>query len=356
MILNSVDELLKRPASFLDDSGPNDDIAISSRIRLARNLKDRPFPDAASPAELAALSEDISAAASRIDVFRADGAYRFIPEQMSESDRRVLLERRLVSKEFLARKTGTCLLVCPQEACSLMINEEDQLRLQVIRPGLQLDQVWREINALDDELSRQTTFAFDEQLGYLTSCPTNVGTGMRVSAMLHLPGLVLAKQMSATIHGINKLHMAVRGIFGEGSENIGCLFQISNQSTLGESEPQIIANMLRIIKRIINWEKIVRRKLLEYRRSHLLDYVGKAYGLLKHSYRLTENEALNALSGLRLGVDLELFQGIDIHTVNELFLEVSPAHLQKFSGLDLADRDMDELRAAFCRKKLRREE
>ena len=355
MILDSVDELLKHPASFLDDSGPDDDIAISSRIRLARNLKDRPFPDAAGPAELAALGEEISAAAARIGVFKADGAYRFVPERMSDADRRVLLERRLVSKEFLARKTGTRLLVCPQEACSLMVNEEDQLRLQVIRPGLQLEQVWREINALDDELSRQITFAFDETLGYLTSCPTNVGTGMRVSAMLHLPGLVLAKQMSATIHGIGKLRMAVRGIFGEGSENIGCLFQISNQSTLGESETQIIANMLRIVKRLINWEKLARRKLLEYRRSHLLDYVGKAYGLLRHSYRLTENEALGALSGLRLGVDLGLFQGIDVHTVNELFLEVSPAHLRKLSGSDFDDQDPDELRAAYCRGKLSRE-
>ena len=353
MIFSSVDELWKRPVSFLGASGPDGDIAISSRIRLARNLKGLPFPAAASAQQLEDIAEEISAAAARIRAFAADGAFSFIPETMSEPDRRILMERRLVSKEFLARKSGTRLLVCPQEACSLMVNEEDQLRLQVIRPGLQLEPVWREITALDDELADRMEFAFDEQLGYLTSCPTNVGTGMRVSVMLHLPALVMVKQMGPTVHGIGKLNLAVRGIFGEGSENLGCLFQVSNQSTLGQSEPHIIADLSRVIRQLIGWEKMVRREFLEHQNSRLLDYVGRAYGLLKYSYTLTEKEALNSLSGLRLGVDLGLFKDVDLATVNELFVEVSPAHLRKMAGLELPDQACDEFRAAYCRKKLR---
>lgn len=350
---NPIDGLLRHPVSFLDDSGPDGDIAISSRIRLARNVAGHPFPPAASPSEREELCEEVTAAVAGIRVLSGPGAACFSPGTMSDLDCRILLERRLASKEFFARKPGTRLFVCPQEACSLMVNEEDQIRLQVIRPGLQLESVWREIDVLDDELGKVLEFAFDDRLGYLTSCPTNVGTGMRVSVMLHLPALVLAKQIAPTIHGIGKLHMAVRGIFGEGTENLGCLFQISNQSTLGESESRIIGNLDRVIKQLINCEKLVRREILEHRRTYLLDYVGRAYGLLKYSYTLSEKEALNSLSGLRLGADLGLFQDIDIKKVNALFVEISPAHLQKRAGLELSSEACNEFRAAYCREKLR---
>ncbi len=350
---SSVDKLLQHPVSFLDDSGADGSIAISSRIRLARNLHGHKFTTSASPEELDAVRDEISEVASQTASLGHRGALSFTPGEMSRLDCRILEERRLASKEFLANKPGRRLLVCPQEVCSLMINEEDHIRLQIIRPGLLLTQVWNEINFLDDQISKRLNYAFDDRLGYLTSCPTNVGTGMRASVMLHLPGLVLAGQMQPTVTGIGKLHMTVRGIFGEGSENLGCLFQISNQSTLGESEPHIISQLEQIIRQLINYEKIARRELLEKRKNQLLDHVGRAYGLLRYSYILPEKEALNAISGLRLGVDLGLFKELNIKRVNELFIELAPGHLQKRAGVPLDKNECDEFRASFCREKLR---
>ncbi len=350
---SSVDTLLSKPVSFLDNTGADGAIAISSRIRLARNLQGHLFTSSAMPEELESVRDSITSAAMQTTSLGHRGALCFTPGEMSRLDCRILEERRLVSKEFLANKPGRRLLVCPQEVCSLMINEEDHIRLQIIRPGLQLQQVWNEINFLDDQIGKHLDYAFDERLGFLTSCPTNVGTGLRASVMLHLPGLVLAKQIHATINGISKLHMTVRGIFGEGSENLGCLFQISNQSTLGESEPHIIEHLEQIIRQLINYEKIARRELLEKRKNQLLDHVGRAYGLLRYSYVLTEIEALNAISGLRLGVDLGLFKEMNMQKVNELFIELSPGHLQKRAGMPLDKNECNVFRASFCREKLR---
>ncbi|MBR2345123.1 MAG: protein arginine kinase [Lentisphaeria bacterium] len=350
---SNADILLKNPVSFLDNSNPAGDIAISSRIRLARNISGHAFPSTASEEDSAKVCEEISAAAGETAVFAHRGALSFTSSEMSKLDRKILLERRLASKEFFTKIPGRRLLVCPQEACSLMINEEDQIRLQVIRPGMQLHQVWKEIDQLDDELGKHLNFAFDNQLGYLTSCPTNVGTGMRASVMLHLPALVLSGQIDQTVNGISKLNMAVRGIFGEGSEHLGALFQISNQSTLGESETHIIDQLEQLIKQLINCEKHARRELMEKKQNFLLDHIGRAYGLLKYSYVLSEKEALNALSGLRLGVYLELFKNLDIRKVNELLIELSPAHLRKKAGIELNDRECDEFRASYCREKLR---
>jgi protein arginine kinase len=218
---------------------------------------------------------------------------------------------------------------------------------------MQLRQVWKEINQLDDTLAQNLKYAFDDQLGFLTSCPTNVGTGMRASVMLHLPALVLSGQIDQTINGIAKLNMAVRGIFGEGSEHLGALFQISNQSTLGESEPHIIENLEQVIKQLVICEKHTRRELMDQKRNFLLDHIGRAYGLLKYSYTLTEKEALNALSGLRLGVYLELFREVSIRKVNELLIDLSPAHLRKKAGVELSNAECDEFRASYCREKLR---
>lgn len=225
--------------------------------------------------------------------------------------------------------------------------------MQSIRPGFQLPEVYAEISAIDDALSQKIDYAFDEQLGYLTSCPTNVGTGMRASVMLHLPGLVLSGQIAPTIHGINKLHLAARGIFGEGSENLGNLFQISNQSTLGESEEKTINDLASVIEQIIYHEKRARQTLLDNDRYSLLDYIGRAYGVLRHSYKLSGKEAMQSLSGVRLGVDLGLFSAIDLAKVNELFIATGEAHLQKNAGHKLNSNARDILRAQLCREKLK---
>ncbi len=349
----SVDELLKNPVSFLDDSGPDDDIAISSRIRLARNLKNYPFPIAADPDALLNICDTVSFAAGKTDALGGENMLIFMPEDMSELDREILLERRLASKEFINTPQARRLFVCPDEGCSLMVNEEDQLRIQTIRPGFQLHKVWQDINFIDNELNKNLDYAFDEQLGYLTSCPTNVGTGMRASVMLHLPGLVLSGQIGPTIQGISKLHLAVRGIFGEGSDNSGNLFQISNQNTLGESEAKIIEELDSVINQLIQQEKHARRTLLENDRFSILDHAGRSYGLLRHSYRLNFEEALQSLSGLRIGVDMGLFNTIDIHKVNELFIGIGPAHLRKLAARNANSDDLDVFRAAVCREKMR---
>jgi protein arginine kinase len=349
---NKIDELLKHDVSWLVDSGHDGDIAISSRIRLARNIQGLPFPVAASPAEL----EQVQAAAEMALKKSHTMGRKYIDFHMSdytEVERQILLERRLISNEFVKKEQHTSLFVKQDESCAVMINEEDHLRIQALCPGLQLMKVWEQINQLDSELEESLPYAYDSQLGYLTSCPTNVGTGMRASVMLHLPGLVLSGKINAAIQGVNKLGLAVRGIFGEGTDNRGNLFQISNQSTLGESEVQIIERLNTVITQIISHEKSCRNTLLADKKYFLLDHVGRAYGILRHAYTLSSEEALNSLSDLRIGVDMNMFNSVDLHTVNKLFLTINPAHLQKFAQKELSSQERDIFRAAYVRKQLK---
>ena len=355
-MIGKIEELLARPVSFLDNTvASGNGIAISSRVRLARNLAHHRFPCAADAAEKNEICQIISEAVKSGKILDFDDECReFDLATLDETSRELLLERRLASAEFISGDAaGKMLIVCPLERCSIMVNEEDQIRMQSIRPGFQLSAVYDEISTIDDALSQKVDYAFDEQLGYLTSCPTNVGTGMRASVMLHLPGLVLTEQIAPTIHGINKLHLAARGIFGEGSENLGNIFQISNQSTLGESEEKTINDLTSVIEQIIYHEKRARQTLLDNDRYSLLDYIGRAYGVLRHSYKLSGKEALKSLSGVRLGVELGLFNAIDLAKVNELFIATGQAHLQKNAGHQLNSNARDILRAQLCREKLK---
>ena len=273
---DSIEQLLSNKVSFLADAGPEEDIAISSRIRLARNLAGFPFPVAASPEQLGEVCDAVRDAASESGAFGCPECFCFDPEKMSPLDRELLFERRLASRDFLERASGTRLLVSGDEANSVMVNEEDHLRIQAFQPGFRLNAVWETINRIDDELGSRLSYAFDDRLGFLTCCPTNVGTGMRASVMLHLPGLVLSGQIGPTIQGVNKLNLAVRGIAGEGTDNRGNLFQVSNQSTLGESEPQIIERLNHVISQLIAHEKSARQLLLQRDQFALLDHVGRA--------------------------------------------------------------------------------
>ncbi len=352
MVPNKIDELLKHDVSWLTDSGPDGDIAISSRIRLARNIKGLPFPIAAKPEQL----EQIQIAAEPALKKTAAIGKEYLDFHMSdysEIERQILLERRLISSEFVEKDKYTSLFVKQDESCAVMINEEDHLRIQALCPGLQLFAVWEQIEKLDSELEKKLPYAYDFKLGYLTSCPTNVGTGMRASVMLHLPGLVLSGKINAAIQGVNKLGMAVRGIFGEGTDNRGNLFQVSNQSTLGESETQIIERLNGVITQLIVHEKNCRSNLLKNKKYFLLDHVGRSYGLLRHAYTLSSEEALNSLSDIRVGVDMGMFNSVDLHTVNKLFLTINPAHLQKFAKKELNSRERDIFRAAFVREQLK---
>lgn len=349
---DDIKTLLSCPVSFLADSGPDEDIALSSRIRLARNMVSYPFPGAATEEQLNGICDLVSSAACRSQTLGCPDCFTFDIARLSILDREILAERRLASKDFISSPDGKRLLVKKDESCAIMVNEEDQLRIQVLAPGFQLDKVWEKINAVDDELSSHLDYAFDDQLGYLTASPTNAGTGLKASVMLHLPGLVMTGKMGATLHGINKLNLAVWGMFGEGSDNLGHLFQISNQITLGDNESGIIEKLSQVVRQLIFHEKAARMQLLERDQASLLDYVGRAYGTLRHSYKLNSEEALQCLSGLRLGVDLGLFDHLDIHSVNEMFLTIHPAHLQKNAGRTLSAEDQEVFRAAYCRQKL----
>jgi protein arginine kinase len=346
-----IDKLLDKRVSWLADSGPEDDIAISSRIRLARNVNNVPFPLAASVEDLKMTMSSIEMAVNKSGVF--DESLNFEIDILSDLEKGVLLERRLVSREFLQKKKCGALIVSPDEQFGIIVNEEDHLRFQAMRPGCQLKEVWSALNSVDDAIAGEIQYSFDKDIGFLTSCPTNVGTGMRASVMLHLPGLVLSGQISPVIHGVSKLGLAVRGIFGEGSDNLGNLFQVSNQSTLGESEEQIIDRLSTVIKQVISHEKNARENLLEKKQDFLLNHVGRAYGILRHAYIISSEEALNSLSALRLGVDLGMFSSVDIHTVNELFVSVQPAHLQKYARKELDSSSRDVFRASLLRERFR---
>ncbi|MCP3964917.1 MAG: protein arginine kinase [Lentisphaerae bacterium] len=352
MIQDNIEKLLKNKVSWLADSGPAEDIAISSRIRLARNIEGVPFPIAASAENLEQSQTAIELALKKSRSIGKD-AFLFRMESIEPIDRQLLLERRLISTEFVQKGKGASLALRDDESIAVMVNEEDHLRIQALRPGMQLNEVWSVINKLDNELERQLPYAFDSKLGFLTSCPTNVGTGMRASVMLHLPGLVLSGQINAAIQGVSKLGMAVRGIFGEGTDNRGNLFQVSNQSTLGESEEQIIERLDGVIKQLITHEKNARMNLLENNQYFLLDHVGRSYGVLRHAYTISSEEALNSLSGIRIGVDMGMFSSVDLHTVNELFLSINPAHLQKFAEKHLDSKERDVYRAALVRERLK---
>ncbi len=352
MSQEGIEILLKNRVSWLADSGPDDDIAISSRVRLARNVSGVPFPIASKTEQLLSSMSTILMAVKKSDCFKAP--VEFEMAGLNHLERQVLLERRLISREFVADREGAALVVSHDEQFGIMINEEDHIRMQAMRPGFQLQEVWDSIDSLDDRISKELPYVFDRNLGFLTSCPTNVGTGMRASVMLHLPGLVLSDQINAVIQGVSKLGLTVRGIFGEGTENLANLFQVSNQSTLGESEEQIIERLSIVIRQIINHEKNARQNLLEDKQNFLLDHVGRAYGVLRHAYIISSEEALNSLSALRLGVDLGMFSSVELPVVNELFMIILPAHLQKYASKELESEERDSFRAALVRDKLRR--
>ena len=234
-----------------------------------------------------------------------------------------------------------------------MINEEDHLRMQALRPGLQLRQAWTAIDQADSALEKRLDYAFSPELGYLTACPTNLGTAIRVSAMLHLPGLVLAEQINPIIQSVNKLGLAVRGLYGEGTEALGNVFQVSNQMTLGETEAAIVERLEKVLAQIIEHEENARATLLEKKTKMMFNHIGRAYGILANAHSISSKETMNLLSLMRLGVDVGLFPAVDRSLVDELFILTQPAHLQKQHSEKLSAEERDLLRADMVRDRLK---
>lgn len=335
---------------WLRGTGPESDIVISSRIRLARNLAHFPF---LGRADDDARTEIESLLREHLDELPVRGNLTYFDVvHLGPLDRQFLVERQLISREHAETHGARGVGVAAQENVSLMINEEDHLRMQVLRSGLALDEAWEEINAIDDTLEAHVEFAFSEQLGYLTACPTNVGTGIRVSVMMHLPALVLTKEIQKVFQAMQKMRLAVRGLYGEGSQAMGDFYQISNQVTLGPSEQDLIEKLKEVVTGIIAYERRVRDALISENRQRLHDQVSRAYGILSSAQTITSEETMHLLSSVRMGINLGLVDGLEIPTINELFIQTQPAHLQKLRHETLESAERNIARASYLRQRL----
>jgi protein arginine kinase len=324
---------------------------MSSRVRLARNVRGAAFPGWAKKAERVKTLDAIRPAVESLPQMTTHFSESM--DNLSSIEKQILVERHLISREHAAKSSGSGIVVNKEESLCVMINEEDHLRMQALRPGLQLKQAWLAIDQVDSELERRLEYAFSNELGYLTACPTNLGTGVRVSAMLHLPGLVLAEHINQIIQSVNKLGLAVRGLYGEGTEALGNVFQVSNQMTLGEAETDIVERLNKVLLQIIEHEENARATLLEKKPKMIYNHIGRAYGILANAHSISSKETMNLLSLMRLGVDIELFAGVDRSLIDELFIITQPAHLQKLFSEKLGAEERDVLRADMLRERLR---
>lgn len=335
---------------WMRGTGPESDIVMSSRIRLARNLAQFPFLNRADDAVRAEIERTLR---KQVTNLALSGELSYVDVNSLEGlDRQFLVERQLISRELAESHGSRGVCISNEENVSLMVNEEDHLRIQVLRSGFDLESCWEEINRIDDLLEAHVTYAFSEQLGYLTACPTNVGTGIRVSVLLHLPALVITKEIQKVFQALQKISLAVRGLYGEGSQAMGDFYQISNQVTLGKSEEQLLKNLKDVIPNIIAYERKVRQALVKENRQRLHDQVSRAYGILKTAQTISSEETMHLLSSVRMGVNMGLIDDLPIPTVNELFIHTQPAHLQKLRKTHLESAERNAARATYLRQKL----
>ena len=346
----NLDEFLIPPAQSARRRGPHDRIVMSSRVRLARNIQDAAFPGWAKKPERVRVLDLIRPAIEGLPEMKS--AFSDSMDNLTALDKQILVERHLISREHAAKNAGSGLVLNREESLCVMINEEDHLRMQALRPGLQLKEAWLAIDHVDTSLEKKLSYAFSADVGYLTACPTNLGTGIRVSAMLHLPGLVLHEQINPIIQSVNKLGLAVRGLYGEGTEALGNVFQVSNQRTLGETETAIVERLDKVLSQIIEHEENARAQLLEKKPKMVYNHIGRAYGILANAHSISSKETMNLLSLMRLGMDFGLFPGSDRTLTDELFVLTQPAHLQKQHSEKLSAEERDLLRADMVRDHL----
>lgn len=342
---------------WLDASGPKSHVVLSTRIRLARNLSGYAFSQRATDADRTALLTRVLEAASATEGLRAGASFHL--DALERADRQLLHERHLVSKELagLDQETrprpGAALVV--RSPVGLMVNEEDHLRLQGMWSGFALDEAYAQLESVDADLGRLLPFAFHPEFGYLTSCPTNAGTGLRASVLIHLPGLVLTKEIGKVLQGLAQVGLTFRGLYGEGSEVVGNFFQLSNQTTLGKSEGELLDHLGKIVRQVIEYEMQAREMLLRTAPDEVADKTWRAYGLLKHARRLTFEETMNLLSGVRLGVGLDLIPELSVYTLNKLLIYTQPAHLAALEGRVSGDPELPTVRATYVRRLLETE-
>lgn len=337
-----------RRAELTQNASKSAPVVLSTRVRLARNMADQPFPERATAAQRRAIMASCARQLSELPATR--NGYFLEMSQLSDLEKQVLVERHLISRELCGGGPGSGVYINEDQTCSVMINEEDHLRIQFLKAGFNLKSVWKQIDRFDSDLERSFDVAFSSEFGYLTACPTNLGTGLRASVMMHLPGLVISDQMERVVRAVNQLGITVRGLYGEGSEALGHVFQISNQQTLGESEPEIIDRLGNVLKTVIDHEVNARFKYLEDHRAKLLDQIGRAFGVLRGAYVVNTTEALNLLSLTRLAVDFGLLPEERRNDIDRLFIECQPGHMQYAVNQDIEPEARDVARADKLRE------
>ncbi len=345
-----LEELTEKCGEWLRGSGPQSDIVISSRIRLARNLAEFSFVRRAGDDERAGISKLVR---QQIEAVKEWENVLFLDvDRMDEVDRQFLVERQLMSRELADAEGSRGVAIDLNEKFSVMVNEEDHLRIQVMRSGLDIQSAWDTITLIDDLLEKKLTYAFHDSLGYLTACPTNVGTGLRVSVMLHLPALVITREIEKVFRSLQKINVAVRGLYGEGSQFMGDFYQVSNQITLGRTEQELVTTVNEVVPRIIEYERRAREFLLNESEQDLHDDVSRAFGILCTAKKISSEETLHYLSKVRMGVNLGLIKNVEMGTINKLFVHTQPAHLQKLRGQHLSVTDRNIERATYLQQHL----
>lgn len=352
--MSSTDNLYRAQSKWMEGTGPCNEVVVSSRIRLARNLSGFPFPHFSSDENAGEVKELVKNAILGNDDFKEIGDFSYVELQnIDEIDREILVEKHLVSPQHIEKPENRAVFVTQDESVSIMVNEEDHLRIQCLLPGLQLEELWNTADRIDDLLEDKLDYSYSEKKGYLTSCPTNVGTGLRASVMLHLPSLVMAKQINQMVILISQLGLAVRGYYGEGTEAHGNLFQISNQVTMGQTEEEIIKNLMTVTNQIVAQEKATREAIFRDKRLFLEDRIFRAIGTMRFARMTSSQEALKNISEMRLGLELGILKGISYEKINELIVLTRPAFMIKKAGCTLNASERDILRADIIREKMK---
>jgi len=342
---------------WLDGSGEHSDVVLSTRIRLARNVEGYAFTGRSREGERLRVLQQVRDAMPHVSALRGGVVLRV--DELATNDRQLLHERHLVSRELAGLETGPAVkggaAVVLAEGVGVMVNEEDHLRLQALRSGLEISQAMAAVDRLDRELGARLPYAWHDDFGFLTACPTNTGTGMRASVLIHLPGLVLTKEIGKVLAGLQTMGLTYRGLYGEGSEVVGNFFQISNQTTLGRTEEELADHLARVVRHVIQREHEARRVLWRDAGYIIEDKLWRAYGTLRFARSLTFEEAMNYLSGVRLAVGLKLINGLSVYTLNKLLIFCQGAHLAYAEGRALTESEASVARARYVRQALEAE-
>ncbi|MDI6641108.1 MAG: protein arginine kinase [Elusimicrobiota bacterium] len=350
-----LNQLAKQKISWVEKNGKSQDdsIVISSRIRLARNVADLPFPNRAGKDLQKEIFNRVICAIEDIPEFKNASVLEL--NDYDKIDRRLLMERHLISYDLARKFDGEPGVIFTQdEKISIMVNEEDHLRIQIITPGLSVISSWRIISKIDNELDEQIEFAFNKKFGFLTACPTNVGTGLRVSCLMHLCALVATDEIEKLITGLEKVNISTRGFYGEGTKPLGDIFQVSNATTLGKTEEEFVNSFYKIVCKIVNYERDARKKIMQdgIQYNKTLDKIYRAYGILSYSRSIDSNEAISHLTKLRFGSDLKLKLSVDGTELDQLIFIIQPGHLQEILGKEISPEERDIVRAQLIRERL----